>query len=326
MIQEILSQFLEQHCPGSLPLLLALSGGPDSTALFHALLELEYPFEVAHVDHGWREESVGEVALLRQKCVLSKVVFHEKKLVPPTDSNNLEDKARKERLSFFKQMVAQRNLGGVLLAHHADDHAETVLKRLFEGASLPKLRGLQPKSSNDGLILYRPFLKLKKQEILHYLELNNISFFVDRTNSDPKYLRTRLRGEIIPAMASHFGKEITHNLCRLGESAAELETFLEELSAPYLQKIEETDEGKCLNFKEPPSSLFLWKNIIRAFFEQEKLTLTNSTLEVILSHLQKGSCHKSLHVGKQRILINRRHLVLIRQSNKKVDAETKDPL
>lgn len=306
-LEQTISEFLELYCPDGGPLLLALSGGPDSMALFHILLAEGYPFEVAHVDHGWRVESGEESLILGQKCREAGVCFHMTRLGSP-EAKNLEDRARKARLAFFKEVIGQRNLRGVLLAHHADDHAETVLKRLFEGASLPKLKGLLPQIELEGITLFRPFLKIRKKEIIKWLEDKNIDYFFDRTNTDSKFLRTRLRQEIMPTLAGHFGKEITSNLCRLGEAAAELEGFLEELTAPYLQRVERNEESYSLYFEEFPHSDFVTKAVLRSFFEREGVTISVSVLEAILGHLKKGSCHKSLYVGKQQILIHRKQL------------------
>ncbi|MCH9703393.1 MAG: tRNA lysidine(34) synthetase TilS, partial [Chlamydiae bacterium] len=129
---------MKKICAGRGPLLLALSGGPDSMALLHLMRELNHPFEVAHIDHGWREKSAEEAEKLQ---TLVNEPFHLKRL--EKFSQNAEDQARRARLNFFRELCEKRGLEGVLLGHHADDQAETVLKRLFEGARLTKLSGLE---------------------------------------------------------------------------------------------------------------------------------------------------------------------------------------
>ena len=142
-IKQELRRFLRAHYSQGRELLLALSGGPDSQALFHLLVEFRYPFRVAHVDHAWRPESAKEAKALEELCRQHKIPFHLKTLNPDEMQGNLEDACRQERLSYFQELSTQWNCQAVVLGHHADDQAETVLKRLFEGASLEKLAGIR---------------------------------------------------------------------------------------------------------------------------------------------------------------------------------------
>jgi tRNA(Ile)-lysidine synthase len=302
--------FLNENCSDRPRLLLGLSGGPDSMALFWLLLNEKYPFEVAHVDHGWRSESGEEAKKLASLCERTGIPFHLKKLENPPIKNR-EDEGRVARLAFFKQIVERQKLEGVFLAHQADDQAETVLKRVFEGASLSKLRGIVAKNELQGLMIYRPLIKIRKSEILSWLNEKKISYFYDMTNTDPRFLRGRLRETLIPLLSDHFGKEVGLNLCRLGESACELGTFLEEHINPYLNRIQKKGDKVVLNFvPDPPRSDFLWKAVVRELFDQQRVALSHATLEMILNHLQKGSCHKSLKVGKKEIFIHRGELTI----------------
>ncbi|HEY4831930.1 MAG TPA: tRNA lysidine(34) synthetase TilS [Waddliaceae bacterium] len=299
---------------------MGLSGGPDSMALFHLLLEANYPFEVAHIDHGWRKESGEEAHYLVKMCTQLGIPFHLKKLSPPTEMKNLEDRCRKARLEFFKSVLISQNLKGVFLGHHADDQAETVLKRLFEGASIGKLRGLIPKAEVADVALYRPLLKVKKRDIVNWLDQKGIRYFLDSTNEDTRFLRSRLRNELIPTLATQFGKEVTLNLCRLGEAAAELGDFLEELIAPLRDDIQENSEKISFDFNAHQHlSPFLWKLIIRNLFERRALSLPHSVLEAILAHVQRGSCNKSLQVGGEEVCIHKKSLTIRRKNS--VDRE-----
>lgn len=310
-LEDIFYKFLNLYCIEKPPMLLALSGGSDSLALFHLLVEERYRFEVAHIDHGWRKESREEASYLAALCQKYAIPFHLKRLVPPKEEKNLEDQAREERLAFFKTLSEKEVLKGVFLGHHADDQAETVLKRVFEGASLPKLRGLLPKMEVEGLTLYRPFLKVKKSVIKQWLETRRIAYFTDPTNADCRFLRSRLREEIIPSLSATFGKEIGLNLCRLGETAAELGDFLEEVITPYRKKIVRNEKGATLDFATVPTpSPFLWKCLIREFCTSCGLSVNHSLLETILFHLQQGSCHKTVVIEGKQVSIHQKKLVL----------------
>lgn len=280
-------------------------------ALFHLLLNAEYPFEAAHIDHGWRQESAEEATYVAEVCKERGIVAHLTRLSPVVEKRNLEERGRDARHAFFEEILKERNLEGVLLAHHADDQAETVLKRVFEGASLPKLKGLSPKTELKKFPIYRPLLKVRKETILTWLQANEIRYFLDPTNKDLRFLRSRLREELIPTLSERFGKEVANSLCRIGEAAAELGEFLALLTAPYRLRVKHEEGGISLDFSfDPPESTFLWKVVIRDFFEMQRVALSNAPLEAILAHLQKKSCHKVLKVGGREVLIHRGKLVL----------------
>jgi tRNA(Ile)-lysidine synthase len=215
MIEKIVHAFLKRHWNGSSPLLLGYSGGPDSRALLYAIGGV--PLEVVHVDHGWRQESEKEALLLKEEVEGLGYPFHHTRLHLPAT----EEAGREGRLSFFQQIAKQRGAQAVLLGHQADDQAETVLKRLFEGAPLWKLGAMKPVSEFGGLFLWRPLLQVSKKELQAYK-----GGWVDPTNLDPKYLRGKMRKELFPFLKERFGKEVAPPLARIGQWAQELEEFL----------------------------------------------------------------------------------------------------
>ena len=127
-----------------------------------------------------------------------KLPFHLKTLNPQTLVGNLEAACRNERLKFFKELSKQHGYQAVILAHHADDQAETVLKRVFEGADLTCMGGLKEKSEINGLSVWRPLLNVSKNDVLIWLQQHGHVAITDKTNLDPKYLRGRCRIQIIP--------------------------------------------------------------------------------------------------------------------------------
>jgi tRNA(Ile)-lysidine synthase len=258
--------------------LIALSGGVDSSTLLHLCLEIkeQLPFtiEVAHVDHGWREESKQEAKLLQEMCV--GIPFFMTRLVP-AHSGNLENVARKERYRFFFEMIRKRNLDGLILGHHKDDLIETSLKRILEGASLVKIGSMKPFSVREGISLFRPFLEMSKKEIEEYAQKKKIFFFQDRTNEDKSFLRARMRMELLPQLNTSFGKNIRPSLAQIAKQSWELEEYLTEKTQPFFESQKSTPWGFYWDFSEG-----LFHPFELSFFIQklcEKLTIVLSRIE-----------------------------------------------
>ena len=212
------------------------------------------------------------------------------------------------------------------MAHHADDQSETVLKRIFEGATLPKLKGLLPKTVMKDVTLYRPLLMVSKQQILAYLQEKSLSFFVDKTNEDSRFLRSRMRSALLPELSNIFGKNIGSSLAKIAEYSHELDCFLEEEIAPYLANICETSEGLTLDLSEArPSKEFIMKALLRSFFAKARICLPASVINAVFDHIEKNSHDKSLLAQKHRIKIAHRR-VTISQLEKESKKSYDNPL
>lgn len=293
----------------SAPCLLGLSGGPDSMALFHLLLEEKREFHVAHIDHAWRDSSAQEAEFLKQYCLEKKVAFHLCRLSPPNNQKNLEDKGRKARLAFFRECIAKEKLSSLILAHHADDQAESVLKRVLESAFITNLSGLKSYSKLGTLTILRPFLGIKKDELLQYLSENAIPYFEDATNQDPRFLRGKMRQKILPQLSKDFGKNVPTSLCRLGKQAQELSEFMDTLLLPILATLRFEENGISHAFDDALlSSSFFLKAFLRKIFALLLLSVSENTIEAILFHLQKNDC-KVLEIKGLKITIKNKEIL-----------------
>lgn len=314
-LNHILANFLSRHHELKRPLLLAFSGGPDSLALLHLLLQYRQRYSLdlalAHVDHGWRPESADEakqIELMAEKLFLP---IHLKKLDPVALKGNLEEACREERLKFFNSLCAEHGYQAVLLAHHADDLAETVLKRTLEGASLPYLGGIRPVTSIGELQVWRPLLTVTKKELLLFLESLELKGFHDNTNEDTRFMRGKLRMTILPQLSKEFGKEISSNLCQIGRDSIELREYLNQQVAPYLAKKQRNVIGSFLDLSdECPKSIIELKHLIRLFCEEHAFTLSREAVESAALMLLSGAANKQVNMGSHSLLIDRRCLFM----------------
>ncbi len=286
--------FLNVHWDQKSPLLLGYSGGPDSKALLYALLENGIKPDLAHVDHGWRSESAQEALELQEEAKQLGCPFFSVRL----DREKSEDAARKGRFSFFQSLAGYQAL---LLAHQAEDLAETVLKRILEGAHLSFLGGMEPISRQGGMTIWRPLLGVRRSEIFSFLEERALKPILDATNNDPNYLRARMRIQIFPFLNEQFGKEILDNLGLLSERAYELKTYLDQQTA------------QVPVYKGPWGTLVLLeglkrieqRHLIQKIAREEGIVIPRETLETLLLWLEKGLFSKAIQVKTKKIWVDK---------------------
>jgi tRNA(Ile)-lysidine synthase len=305
------TEFTLKHWDKKSPLLLGLSGGPDSLSLYYLLLESRIPFVAAHVNHGWRKESDDEALQLKDLCKGHGVVFLEEKVTDSAGSNR-EERAREARFAFFKKH--SHSFQALVLGHQADEQAETVLKRIFEGASLPQLAAMREVTLKEGVTIWRPLLRVRKREILDWLKAKEVTPFYDRTNDDPRFLRARQRHILFPFLSEHFGKEVTPSLSRLSTFAGELQDFLQNYLKPFRDSIEIEEDAVSLNLAgREPKTLFEWKAIIKDFFDSQKVALSHPTLLMIICHLERGVSRKQMIVSDKKVVIEKKRIAICKK-------------
>jgi len=174
---------------------VAVSGGVDSVALLHLLMQLpELQLTVAHYDHGIRPDSIIDRKLVQLTAQQYGVpfVYYTGKLGPKAS----EAAARAARYQFLHQVRQASGAGAIITAHHQDDLLETVILNLVRGTGR---RGLSSLKSTD--VVKRPLLHVPKKELLRYAEEQGLNWREDSTNSDEKYLRNYIRHRILPRFA-----------------------------------------------------------------------------------------------------------------------------
>lgn len=282
----------------SRPLLLGLSGGPDSTALLHLLLEYKkkniLDLHVAHVDHRWRSTSTREAEELGYLAKELCLPYHLY-TIKQRATSNMEDRARQERLQFFRSICQKTGSQAVVLAHQADDLAETVLKRLLEGSAITNLVGLKAVVEWKAMAIWRPLLEIRKKEIIKYLHTQKIEYFEDFTNFDPSYLRARMRESIFPWLSVQFGKEISSTLYTVGRECEELSSYLDRRTVHYLKQVVYGREQWGIDLSSCSEVVEL-KYAIRSLCKEARCTLSRQILCDICHHLLKKSFDKFFYV------------------------------
>ncbi len=184
-------------------MLAGVSGGADSIALLILLKDasgfLPIHVEAIHVNHGIRgDESDADEAFVRDICRREEVPLH----VFRADLNGRRDEntAREARYRFFRECMKRTGADYLVLAHHADDLAETFLMRLLRGAGPEGLGCMRPDEEYDGIRILRPMLGVRKEEIRSGLRTAGIAWREDSSNEDPSFLRNDVRKRLVPLM------------------------------------------------------------------------------------------------------------------------------
>lgn len=205
----------ESPLPGGTRLLLAVSGGPDSMALLHVLSQLRAQLKLvlfAHgVDHGLREAARTELetaASLARDC---EVPFSSTRVAVP-EGGNLQARAREARYGALRQEAERVGATVIATAHHADDRAETVLLRLLRGAPAAGL-GVLPVRAGD---LIRPMIRATRTDIVRHLERHRVPHCEDPSNDNTRFLRVRVRHELLPLM-KQLSPQIVNHLTSLAD-------------------------------------------------------------------------------------------------------------
>jgi tRNA(Ile)-lysidine synthase len=214
-------------------LLIAVSGGPDSTALLVMAAEWakrrgKTRIEAATVDHGLRPESANEAKAVGEICARLGVGHRvlQWKGVKPT--SRLQERAREARYRLLVDHAKAIGADVLMTAHHADDQAETVLFRLLRGSGVAGLRGMDDVTARDGMTIARPLIGLKKRDLIAFANARGAPFIDDPSNFDPRFARTRLRTLLVRLGEEGLDAEA---LDRLARRARETEEALAHLTA-----------------------------------------------------------------------------------------------
>ncbi len=200
-------------------ILVAVSGGPDSMALLHVLATLRAKLGhevVAHgVDHGLRAEASRELDVAEDFARSLDVPFARTQVLV-VSGGNLQARARAARYEALRSAAAASSAAVIATAHHRDDRAETVLLRLLRGSGPRGLAVLPPRAGD----LVRPLLRASRAAIDAHVARHAIPFSTDPSNRDPRFLRVRVRHELLPLLRA-LSPGIDEHLCALADQLAE---------------------------------------------------------------------------------------------------------
>ena len=297
-------------------LLLAVSGGADSVALCELCFQAGFHFEIAHCNFQLRgEESERDekfvVDLAEKYWTKVFVKKFETEKYAEENKISIQVAARQLRYQWFDELLQineenqqafTKNPTFLLTAHHANDNIETLLMNFMKGTGIKGLQGILPKQEK----IIRPLLFAKKEEILTFLQENNLEFVEDSSNASDKYTRNYFRNQLIPSIQKVFPK-VEENLIKNIERFREAEVLYQQAIEFHKKKLIE-EKGNEIHIpvlkllKSQPLKTIIYE-IIKEF------GFTAHQADEVLLLLQSES-GKYISSSTHKILKNRNWLII----------------
>jgi tRNA(Ile)-lysidine synthase len=313
MAGEIFTQFQKSVArfrmivPGD-RVLVAYSGGADSSALLHLLIELrsEIPFDLvlAHFNHRLRPAADEDERCVRATARRSGLTLIVKKRYVKAYARshklNLEEAARILRYDFLEKAAARAGATKIATGHNLNDQAETFLIRLLRGSGPRGLSGIFPVV---GPKIIRPLLEIPRKDIESYCRRKRLVFQTDESNADKRFLRNKIRLELIPYLERNYEPRVVPRLGRLAGILQEEEAVFDEMTRrEYARLIHRNGRRVSLDARRLahlPKGLS--RRAVRAFIEEMKGDLRRISFEDIESVLRLAEGRELTLPGKLRL-------------------------
>jgi tRNA(Ile)-lysidine synthase len=219
-------------------ILVAVSGGADSVALLRAVAALKTQGAgrlcAAHFNHKLRDGSDDDERFVADLCgqlgVSCETGRADVARLAADASEGIELSARRARYAFLQETAGRCGARFVVTAHTADDQAETILHRIVRGTGIAGLAGM-PRSRRFGhAALLRPLLNIRRRELEEYLLDIGQTYLNDPSNTDRRFMRNRIRHELIPLLGRHYNSAVADAILRLGSLASDVQAVIDGLA------------------------------------------------------------------------------------------------
>ena len=286
----------ESLLPSGTNLILCVSGGSDSIALLHLCHQLSRLFRwqlhILHFHHGLREESDEEARFVRNLSQRLNLEFHLRTTRDfQSETSGLQEKARHWRRTEALKLREEIRADSILTAHHAEDQLETWLLKWLRGAHLSGLQGM---SRSDPPFI-RPLLDFRKNMLSDFLKENGFEWREDASNQDSKYMRNRVRNELLPLLRTLSREGIESRIRDLDSQSRLLQKELESQYQIWLEKIGPVSELP-ISVIESESEFLQQEILVRFITGKTGIALSYRQLEKIYTLVRSSNNQWSYHL------------------------------
>ncbi len=267
-------------------IVIGCSAGPDSMALVDMLLKIREKYSlsliVAHVNHNVRVESIDEALYIKEYCVKNSILF-ETMTIEKYGDDNFENEARNIRYNFFENVVYKYGANYLMTAHHGDDLVETIMMRIVRGSNLKGYSGFKMIVDMTDYKIVRPLIYYTKKELEEYDEMNNVKYFVDKSNSSDKYTRNRYRKYLLPFLKSE--EENVHlKFLRFGDNLSAACNFINKERDKALRRVLLADALVIDKFilEDPYIQREILYYLLSEFYQDDLILVGDKHIDLIL--------------------------------------------
>ena len=287
-------------------IVIAVSGGPDSMALLHLFADarkrLELDLTAVWVDHGLRPQETPreeKTVLAAAKKLGVACIKHRVDVVSCSSEQgiSLEHAARDLRYAALRATAREVGAEYIAVAHTADDQAEEILLRLLRGSGREGVSGMRMRSRD----LIRPLLNIDKKDLLAWLTEQEIASCFDSSNDDMRFLRNRVRHQLLPFLEEHFEQGIKKSLRKTADSLAVDEDLLAALTAEAEQKtISELSFPKIQLLRAPFCALHpaLQRRVVERLLWRIGGRAGYDHILLVIKAAENGRTNSELHLGR----------------------------
>lgn len=311
LLQPVAEQIDKYHMvtPGE-TLVVGVSGGPDSMALLHILCRLRETLKiklvVAHLNHCFRGAEADADARFVEDIArrLQLPAFVEARDVPAyIEGRSISPQvaAREVRYNFLAEVAVKTGASRVVLGHHADDQAETILLHILRGTGASGLKGMLPVRDD---FYIRPLLAVRRRDIEEYCRRHNLPTRLDSSNMQTKYMRNRVRLELLPILESKYNPNLVESLNRLGEICRDEDDYMEQQAAQIFCRARLSPGGNTLRLdmdRLATAPRALLRRVIRRAWAEicgDQAEISYRHIEQVLAIINGGGGYRQVNLPR----------------------------
>ena len=288
-------------------IVVGVSGGPDSMALLYIMNEFKNNMGLklicAHINHNVRKESEQEKKDLEKYCKLNNIIFEYIKIDKWGD-DNFHNEARSIRYNFFEELIENYNAKYLMTAHHGDDLIETILMRIVRGSTLKGYSGFSRIVKKDSYTIVRPLITLTKDEIIRFVESNNIDYAIDSSNNEDHYTRNRYRHTILPFLKNE-ECNVHKKFLKFSETLLENNKYIEKEALKVFNEvfINGILDIERFNELEKVIQIKIIYNILEKIYGDDLLIIGDVHVDLILNLISSNKSNSIVHLPNNVVVI-----------------------
>ncbi|MBN2572898.1 MAG: tRNA lysidine(34) synthetase TilS [Ignavibacteriales bacterium] len=323
-IQQKVIKFIDQNSliQKSDKLLIAFSGGPDSTFLIYFFNKFSKRFKIifsaVYIDHQLRKESKEELLFCRKYCEKINIPFYSVKInvnkFAKEHKFSIEESARILRYKKLNELAKKAECNKIVFGHTKNDNTETILLNLVKGTGISGVSGIPIKRNN----IIRPILTLSKEEILTYLQFNKIKYCLDNSNLNDDFERNFLRNKIIPQLKNRINPSLDESLLKssilIQKESGLVNSIVEDLYKLFVRK-DKSSFVIDLSISRVYDNIFL-SEIFKKFLKSDlKIEISANIISSLieLTQKQKG---KKIKLSSNYLAIKEDEKIIVKKETK----------